>query len=236
MRPHYRKYVEGVAGRPKPAILPRACPEHWRGTWACSQIFDLERRQGVGDAGAPRRVLLSRALWLLAIYSMWMGHGDSLNELRTGLDAAEIVSTPARRGRVVRDVCREGRRRASAVEGAARFHAAQTGDRDPEPTNFPVGLFHPQDTALCSSRRAAANDVQFVREAGLKTVVCIDTDREKVALMRPKYPAEWTFLVEDAFEYMDRELPRGANYDIVMADPWTGLMDDKIRELDRRSS
>lgn len=57
------------------------------------------------------------------------------------------------------------------------------------------------------------NDCVWVAEAGLTNVVCIDTDQEKLDVMRKLYPVKWSFVCTDVYKVQLYE-----KYDLVVAD------------------
>lgn len=70
---------------------------------------------------------------------------------------------------------------------------------------------------FCSGRGGAA-DGHWFREAGLTDVTCVDWDEKTLEPFQAAYPSDWTYVHENAFNFMDRWHDRGG-WDIVSADP-----------------
>ncbi len=67
-------------------------------------------------------------------------------------------------------------------------------------------------------------DCVWIAEAGLDAVA-VDIDPERLAEMRPLYPAGWEFVEADVFEYARQRYAQGARFDVVNLDPPTNLFD-----------
>lgn len=94
---------------------------------------------------------------------------------------------------------------------------------------FPVHLLRPDDVTLCLFCAAfgGRQDAAYLRDAGVKSVLCIDNDAEKLAAMRPLYPRTWVFEADDAFGLLD-DLTSQERFDVVTADPWSGTMQAEV--------
>lgn len=76
------------------------------------------------------------------------------------------------------------------------------------------------------------NDAIHMAEAGL-TCMCVDVDADRVAEMRELYPASWSFLVADAWEWAATARDEDLLWDVVSADTFTGsAMERSLRSLD----
>lgn len=51
---------------------------------------------------------------------------------------------------------------------------------------------------------------------------CVDTDRERLGRMEDIYPDDWTFHVQDAWEFAREAAERGKTWDAVSVDTFTG--------------
>lgn len=71
------------------------------------------------------------------------------------------------------------------------------------------------------------NDAAYARAAGIRSVV-VDSDRVKLAEMKPRFPASWDFVCGDAFEFVKAIR---FQWDIVSADPFTGDASDRCLAL-----
>lgn len=100
---------------------------------------------------------------------------------------------------------------------------------------FPVELLRPSDTAMCLFVAAfgGAQDLRYVRDAGVVDAICIDTDGEKLAAMKPDYPASYVFHRGDAYQMVLRMARRDYRRwpDVVTADPWSGDADVMMRTV-----
>jgi hypothetical protein len=65
------------------------------------------------------------------------------------------------------------------------------------------------------------NDGQYLRAAGL-TCSVVDTDPARLSAMEKEYPPTWAYVCADAFRFVHDAVLRGARYDVVSADPFTG--------------
>lgn len=75
-------------------------------------------------------------------------------------------------------------------------------------------------TGLClfGAYFAGENDGEHLRDAGLVGTV-VDIDVNLLEAMRPKYPADWTFVCADAFEFARVHAAEGTQWDVVSVDP-----------------
>lgn len=67
------------------------------------------------------------------------------------------------------------------------------------------------------------NDGIHVLEAGIEDVLGVDTDVEKIAVMRGLYPDSWEFLVGDATTVATHLWAEGRKFDLVVCDCPLGL-------------
>ena len=70
------------------------------------------------------------------------------------------------------------------------------------------------------------NDVAHVRDRGIKDVLLVDNNADKMKTMSGKYPGRWQYMVGDVYEVV-KGLP-DARYDLVICDQWTSQMVDVL--------
>jgi hypothetical protein len=98
--------------------------------------------------------------------------------------------------------------------------------RESDPAKFPLDVLDGATSAalfFCAGF-LGKNDGIHVLDAGIEHVVACDQDAAKVEEMRALYPSEWRFLAGDAFRHVDELGKAGQRFDVVIADPPTGLM------------
>jgi hypothetical protein len=109
---------------------------------------------------------------------------------------------------------------------------------------YPVHLLNYGETGLCLFAAAflGKNDAIHMARMGMR-VTCVDTDAAKLGSMERHYPADWTFIVGDAWDVAENALLlcRDAGgfdsptpmYDVVSVDTFTGDATDRsIETLD----
>src|SRR5688572_9983443 len=88
---------------------------------------------------------------------------------------------------------------------------------------FPKHLLYPGQSALCLFCAAfnGRNDVQHLKAAGLRDVILIDNDQDKLEELAAwtNYPAYNV----DAFEMIELYYSEGQHFDLVICDQWTGM-------------
>jgi len=94
---------------------------------------------------------------------------------------------------------------------------------------FPVHVLDGMESAACffCAGFLGRNDAIYVHDAGIRDVLAVDHNPEKMALMEPLYPG-WTFVRGDAYGVrasLDRK------FDIVIADPQQDQMDRALVDL-----
>lgn len=72
------------------------------------------------------------------------------------------------------------------------------------------------------------NDGAHLLHAGL-TCEVVDTDPQRLAVMKAEYPAGWTFTQADAFEFAAQAQEEGRTWDVVSVDPFSS---EEQRSLD----
>jgi hypothetical protein len=99
----------------------------------------------------------------------------------------------------------------------------------PYPAEIPRG----RESALVLFGAAflGVNDAIHMAGAGMTAVTVVDTDAERLETMRRLYPDEWDFHAVDAFAFVEAQRDAGTRYDVVSADPFTGLMQRCRAEL-----
>lgn len=100
--------------------------------------------------------------------------------------------------------------------------------------SFPVELLRPEDSAICFFVAAfgGRQDLHYLRLAGLKDVIAIDNDSEKLHALIPQYPKDWTFSDDDGFAAIRDIAAKIASpavaADVITLDPWTGDMTQRV--------
>lgn len=84
---------------------------------------------------------------------------------------------------------------------------------------YPDHLLEGCETGLClfAAGFLGHNDAIHFALAGMQTT-CLDLDGQRIREMSRLYPAEWEFLVDDAFGFIEATEEQ---WDVVSADPWT---------------
>ena len=79
------------------------------------------------------------------------------------------------------------------------------------------------ETALClfSAEWLGMQDDYWIAQAGLRGT-CVDLNGDNLGRMRELYPAAWEFVTDDAYEFAQRAVEAGSQWDVVTLDPWTG--------------
>ncbi len=67
-------------------------------------------------------------------------------------------------------------------------------------------------------------DAYWLADAGLRAT-CVDIDLARLQKMQRIYPADWHWVVGDAYAYAGDRWRRGARYDVVSLDPNTNQFD-----------
>jgi hypothetical protein len=75
------------------------------------------------------------------------------------------------------------------------------------------------------------NDGAHLRKAGLRCTV-VDTDNERIEIMRPHYPRDWTFVCCDAFRFAADARRREARFDVVSVDPFSNDADRVFESIE----
>jgi glycosyltransferase involved in cell wall biosynthesis len=91
---------------------------------------------------------------------------------------------------------------------------------------YPSDVLGGRETALVLFGAAflGVNDAVHFANAGIPKVTVVDTDAARLGTMRALYPESWEFVAADAFAFVDEQRDAAALYDVVSADPFTGLM------------
>lgn len=98
-----------------------------------------------------------------------------------------------------------------------------------DPT-FPAARLQGLETALLlfAGGFQGRNDGIHVADAGLRAV-CVDVRPEGLEAMEAVYPDDWTYVVDDVFDYVEAELELegvvDVRYDVVVVDSPTGAFD-----------
>lgn len=81
-------------------------------------------------------------------------------------------------------------------------------------------------------------DIIYIKKAGIKDCIMIDHNEEKLTAM--DYP-EYTSILGDCFEYIDKYINEGKEFDVVISDQWTNQMViinknylDKLKRITKR--
>lgn len=84
-------------------------------------------------------------------------------------------------------------------------------------------FFEGCSTALClfCAEWYGMQDAYWIAKAGL-TGTCVDLNADKLARMREVYPEGWEFETADAYEFAEKALEDGRQWDALTLDPWTG--------------
>ena len=90
-------------------------------------------------------------------------------------------------------------------------------------TGFPSELFNRKTTVLSlfSAAFYGENDVQHIHKAGVKSCILVDTDRHRLTATAEMY--RYTKICADAFTLIDSFNLIRSKFDIVVADPYTGV-------------
>jgi len=96
---------------------------------------------------------------------------------------------------------------------------------------FPQHLLRLGESGLClfAAGFLGKQDAYWMANAGMDAT-CVDTDAEKLAVMKQLYPRDWEFVVADVFDFAaaaDRQ------WDVVSLDPFTNLYDQVGDLVDR---
>lgn len=75
------------------------------------------------------------------------------------------------------------------------------------------------------------NDCIWFARAGLQTT-CVDVDDDKLLEMAAIYPEGWEFRVDDSWEFATTAFAIGRKWDVVSIDPYKGIMDDALQDLE----
>lgn len=75
--------------------------------------------------------------------------------------------------------------------------------------------------AFYAAALMGVRDVIHLHDHNVKDVVLIDLDADKMAELQKVYPANWEYVVDDAYKVMDRLHDDGRAFDILILDPWT---------------
>jgi len=84
-------------------------------------------------------------------------------------------------------------------------------------------FFSQCQTALCifCAEWLGMQDAYWVARAGL-VGECVDTNGEKLAEMKLRYPDDWQFHTADAYEFAQEAVEDGRQWDMLTLDPWSG--------------
>lgn len=68
-----------------------------------------------------------------------------------------------------------------------------------------------------------ASDCIHVADAGVRRVIGVDLDTERVVAMQRLYPSSWHWVLQDAFRYAEHAAGQERSWDLVGVDPPIGL-------------
>lgn len=87
---------------------------------------------------------------------------------------------------------------------------------------YPEWALQGCETALIvfAAEFGGMNDAAWIRDAGLRAT-CVDVNAEKLIDMEQWYPADWEFVVADAYNFHPEDWPHEGRWDVVSLDPFT---------------
>jgi hypothetical protein len=87
-------------------------------------------------------------------------------------------------------------------------------------SNFPEHILKDCKTALClfAAAYGGENDVQYIHKAGIKNVILVDEDKEKMKLMEH---FGYRQTIGDAFHFIDRAYISLWRYELIVSDQYT---------------
>lgn len=93
---------------------------------------------------------------------------------------------------------------------------------------YPAHLLPPRGTALAlfSAAYLGHNDVIHMARRNM-VATCVDIDRGRLGEMESLYPETWAFVCADAWEFAEEAAARGASWDAVSVDSYTGDATDR---------
>lgn len=97
---------------------------------------------------------------------------------------------------------------------------------------YPRTLLEGVTTALAGFCAAflGRQDCVWLADAGVHTI-CVDVDEDRLREMRPLYPRDWVFLVDDIYGYAASQAAYGREFDLVTLDPPTNQFDRVAHRL-----
>ncbi len=124
---------------------------------------------------------------------------------------------------------RRGRRKGSDAAPATLADVLREADS----ASFPSAEIRGATSAACFFAAAfhGRNDAVFLADAGVSDVLCVDVDALRLAQMREIYPADWRFVVGDAYTAAQDMRARGEKVDVVIADAWQSDADRALEAL-----
>ena len=86
--------------------------------------------------------------------------------------------------------------------------------------SFPTWVTRGAGSAICffCARFFGRTDAIHLYGQGMSDVTVVDTDAERLAVMKEIYPRSWTFLAADAFETARQMRRAGRTFDLVISD------------------
>jgi hypothetical protein len=93
---------------------------------------------------------------------------------------------------------------------------------------YPVHLLREGETGLCLFAAAflGANDAVHMARMGM-TVMCVDTDRDRLLEMSGLYPEGWGWSWLDAWQFSQEAAESRDEWDVVSVDTFTGDATDR---------
>jgi hypothetical protein len=90
-------------------------------------------------------------------------------------------------------------------------------------SNFPEHALIGASTAasLFCAAFHGEQDVKYLHAAGIKRVLLVDTDVNKLVETAAKY--DYSGMICDAFEFISRCMEQGRKFDVVVCDQWTNM-------------
>jgi hypothetical protein len=92
---------------------------------------------------------------------------------------------------------------------------------------YPADILQDCETALILFAAAfhGRQDGIWIADAGIRAT-CVDIDADKLTAMKPLYPSNWEYVIEDAFEFAERSHTLAQRqWDVVSIDCFTNHFD-----------
>jgi len=102
-----------------------------------------------------------------------------------------------------------------------------------DPSSFPIYILDQAESAACffSAAYLGRNAEIFVADAGLADVLLVDIDGDRLSEMAAIYPKQWRTQTADAFATVELLATENRSFDVVIVDPYTGLMQRILFDL-----